>query len=99
MCIWYYINVKQTQVWSDNNVVQRRHRLHLGTFLTQMFVRGDTMSQAQQQTLDNTITEYRRRLHDIKRFMHNLNEHIAREANKEDDCRGRLWGGQFKSQE
>jgi hypothetical protein len=52
-----------------------------------------------EETLDNTITEYRRRLHDIKRFMHNLNEHIAREANKEDDCRGRLWGGQFKSQE
>jgi site-specific recombinase XerD len=78
------------QEWSDNKVVQRWHRSHLGTFLTQMFL---------EETLDNTITEYRRRLHDINRFMHNLNEHIAREANKEDDCRGRLWGGQFKSQE
>jgi REP element-mobilizing transposase RayT len=93
-----HVDVKQTQAWSDNNVVQRWHRLHLGTLLTQMFVRGDTISQGQQQTLDNTITEYRRRLHDISWFMRNLNEHIAREANKEDDCRGRFWEGRFKSQ-
>jgi REP element-mobilizing transposase RayT len=93
-----HVDVKQTQAWSDNNVVQRRHRLHLGTLLTQMFVRGDTISQGQQQTLDNTITEYRRRLYDISWFMRNLNEHIAREANKEDDCRGRFWEGRFKSQ-
>jgi REP element-mobilizing transposase RayT len=93
-----HVDVKQTQVWSDNHVVQRWHRLHRGTLLTQMFVRGDSISQGQQQTLDNTITEYRRRLHDISWFMRNLNEHIAREANKEDDCRGRFWEGRFKSQ-
>jgi REP element-mobilizing transposase RayT len=93
-----HVDVKQTQVWSDNNVAQRWHRLHRGTLLTQMFVRGDTINQGQQQTLDNTITEYRRRLHDISWFMRNLNEHIAREANKEDDCRGRFWEGRFKSQ-
>jgi hypothetical protein len=92
------MNVKQTQVWSDNNVVQRWHRLHRGTLLTKMFVRGDTISQAQQQTLDNTIIKYRRRLHDISWFMRNINEHMAREANKEDDCRGTLWEGRFKSQ-
>jgi REP element-mobilizing transposase RayT len=93
-----HVDVKQTQVWSDNNVAKRWHRLHRGTLLTQMFVRGDTINQGQQQTLDNTITEYRRRLHDISWFMRNLNEHIAREANKEDDCRGRFWEGRFKSQ-
>jgi len=93
-----HVDVKQTQIWSDNDVVERWQRLHKGTLLTQMFARGDTLSSGQQLTLDATIIEYRRRLHDISWLMRNLNEYIAREANKEDDCKGRFWEGRFKSQ-
>jgi REP element-mobilizing transposase RayT len=93
-----HVDVKQTQVWSDYDTVQRWHRLHKGTLLTQMFARGDTIGKGQRLTLDNTITEYRRRLHDISWLMRNLNEHIARRANKEDECTGRFWEGRFKSQ-
>ena len=60
-----HVDVKQTQVWSDYDVVQRRHRLHRGTLLTQMLARGDTIGEGQRLALDNTISEYRRRLHDI----------------------------------
>jgi REP element-mobilizing transposase RayT len=93
-----HVDVKQTQLWSDNGVVERWHRLHKGTLLTQMFARGDILSKGQQLTLDDTIIEYRRRLHDISWLMRNLNEYIAREANKEDECTGRFWEGRFKSQ-
>jgi REP element-mobilizing transposase RayT len=93
-----HVDVKQTQVWSDYDIVQRWHRLHKGTLLTQMFARGDTIGKGQRLTLDNTISEYRRRLHDISWLMRNLNEYIARRANKEDECTGRFWEGRFKSQ-
>jgi hypothetical protein len=84
--------------WTDNEIVRRWHLLHKGTLLTQMFARGDTLSQGQKLTLDDTIIEYRKRLHDISWLMRNLNEYIAREANKEDDCTGSFWEGRFKSQ-
>jgi hypothetical protein len=48
-----HVDVKQTQVWSDNDVVERRHHLHKGTLLIQMFVTIDTLSPGQHLTLDN----------------------------------------------
>jgi hypothetical protein len=56
-----------------------------------MFTTGDTLSEGQKLTLDDTIAEYRRRLYDIIWLMRNLNEYIAREANKEDGCTGRFY--------
>jgi hypothetical protein len=93
-----HVDVKQVMAWTDNEIVRRWHLLHKGTLLTQMFARGDTLSQGQKLTLDDTIIEYRKCLHDISWLMRNLNEYIAREANKEDDCTGRFWEGRFKSQ-
>ena len=93
-----HVDVKQLIAWTDNEIVRRWHLLHKGTLLTQMFARGDTLSQDQQLTLDDTIIEYRKRLHDISWLMRSLNEYIAREANKEDGCTGRFWEGRFKSQ-
>ena len=42
-------------------------------------------------SLEETVTIYRQRLYDISWLMRNLNEHIARVANKEDGCTGRFY--------
>jgi REP element-mobilizing transposase RayT len=93
-----HVDVKQLMAWTDNEIVRRWHLLHKGTLLTQMFASGAPLSQGQRLTLDNTIIEYLKRLHDISWLMRNLNEYIARQANKEDECTGRFWEGRFKSQ-
>jgi len=84
--------------WSMNDVITRWHQLHKGTLLTQKYLRGDELSAGEKFTLDETVEVYRQRLYDISWFMRNLNEYVAREANKEDECTGRFWEGRFKSQ-
>ena len=44
------------------------------------------------------VSQWRARLYDISWYMRNLNESIAREANKEDNSKGRYWEGRYYSQ-
>ncbi len=44
------------------------------------------------------ISQWGERLSEISWYMRCLNEYTAREANKEDGCKERLWVGPFKSQ-
>jgi REP element-mobilizing transposase RayT len=84
--------------WSTEEVVKRWHQMYQGTLLSQKYQRGDKLSKGECISLDETVTIYRQRLYDISWLMRNLNEYIAREANKEDGCTGRFWEGRFKSQ-
>jgi REP element-mobilizing transposase RayT len=84
--------------WDADEVLRRYHQLHKGTLLTQKYLKGETLSSGELITFDETVEQYRQRLYDISWFMRNLNEYIAREANKEDGCTGRFWEGRFKSQ-
>jgi hypothetical protein len=84
--------------WSMTEVIKRWHQMYQGTLLSQKYQRGDKLSKSECISLDETVTIYRQRLYDISWLMRNLNEYIAREANKEDKCTGRFWEGRFKSQ-
>ncbi|MEP4890097.1 MAG: transposase [Aliiglaciecola sp.] len=92
------VDKEQANKWSSKEVVFRWHKLHKGTLVSQRFMRGESLNESELFTLNETIKIYRQRLYDISWFMRNLNEYIAREANKEDDCTGRFWEGRFKSQ-
>jgi hypothetical protein len=77
--------------WSMKEAVRRWHQLYQGTLLSQKYQRENTLSKSEMISLEETLTIYRQRLYDISWLMRNLNEHMAREANKEDGCTGRLY--------
>jgi hypothetical protein len=77
--------------WSMKEVVKRWHQLYQGPLLSQKYQRGDKLSKGECISLDETVMIYRQRLYDISWLMRNLNEYIAREANKEDGCTGRFY--------
>ncbi|MCF2948009.1 transposase [Paraglaciecola aquimarina] len=92
------VDKELAESWSMKEVIFRWQQLYQGTLLSQKFHRGDKLSRDEWLSLEDTVEVYRQRLYDISWLMSNLNEHIAREANKEDDCTGRFWEGRFKSQ-
>jgi REP element-mobilizing transposase RayT len=93
-----HVDKTLADAWDTNEVLRRYHKLHKGTLLTQKYLEGDKLSPGERITFSETVEQYRQRLYDISWFMRNLNEYIAREANKEDGCTGRFWEGRFKSQ-
>jgi len=56
------------------------------------------LTKLEQVELDKSITQWRAQLSNLSRFMGNLNEHIARRANKEDGRTERFWQGRFNMQ-
>ena len=93
-----YVDKTEAENWSGREVIRRWHTLFSGTYISQKALRGDTLLEAEQYLLDETIEKWRLRLMDISWFMRVLNESIARAANAEDSCTGRFWEGRFKSQ-
>ncbi|WP_422137580.1 transposase [Endozoicomonas sp. ALC020] len=93
-----HINQSSARGWSRNEVLHRWTTLFAGPLLVQRHLAADKLGSAELTRVDEYVEEYRRRLTDISWFMRCLNEHLAREANKEDQCKGRFWEGRFKSQ-
>lgn len=93
-----HIDKTSAEIWSIDEVIEHWHQLFTGNLLSQRYQRGDVLGKAELKVLEESVTQWRKRLMDISWFMRVLNESIARQANTEDDCSGRFWEGRFKSQ-
>ncbi len=93
-----HVNSGQSQSWSNAEVMDRWLSIYKGPVLIQRFNRQDLLTEAELRVVDEIIQTWRERLSSISWFMRLLNEHIAREANREDGCTGKFWEGRFKSQ-
>jgi REP element-mobilizing transposase RayT len=98
----YHLVIKlapsQTAALSAQEVITRWTTLFKGPLLVQRQQRGGILSPVEQQTVNDIVEVWRQRLGDIAWFMKCLNEPIAREANKEDQCTGHFWESRYKSQ-
>ncbi|MGQ7845492.1 transposase [Granulosicoccus sp. 3-233] len=88
----------QAEKWSDTEIIQRWHQVFKGTELSQRFLAQEALSIEEQKILSHSIGRWRLALTDISWFMRCVKEPLARQANKEDGCKGRFWEGRFHSQ-
>jgi REP element-mobilizing transposase RayT len=93
-----HVDVEQVKNLSTGEVLERWHQLFKGTLLTQKYQRNEFLNKFQLAMVESTADIYKQRLMDISWFMRSLNEPVARQANKEDNCTGHFWEGRFKSQ-
>ncbi len=93
-----HVDEKSALEWDDEEVVARWKRLFRGVLLVDRYMAGQCGTDAEAEKALEVIGLWRERLSDISWYMRCFNEHIAREANKEDGCRGRFWEVRFKSQ-
>ncbi|WP_286268706.1 transposase [Thalassotalea hakodatensis] len=93
-----FVDEETANSWSMDEVLKRWHQLFKGTLLTQKYLRGEELLAPMIDIVRQTAEQYRKRLMDISWLMRLLNESIARQANREDNCKGRFWEGRFSSQ-
>ena len=92
------VNREEALSWSQDEVISRWYKLYAGHPLVDLYRQGRVDDKARLAKIAEITQTWRLRLFDISWFMRNLNETIARAANKEDNCTGRYWEGRYYSQ-
>lgn len=80
------VSPEQAEGWGDDEVLARWSSLYKGPLIIQRYLKGESLASAERRFLESTVAVYRKRLTELSWFMKCLNEPIAREANREDDC-------------
>lgn len=93
-----FIDEVSAKSWTLDEVIDRWCILFKGPHYIQKYRAGERLSKTEIESVETTAMLWRQRLMDLSWFIRCVNEHIARLANKEDNCTGRFWEGRFKSQ-
>jgi REP element-mobilizing transposase RayT len=93
-----HVDTESAKEWNEQEVIERWGRLFSLPVIVQRYLANEAITQAERDAVSELLRKWRIRLYDISWFMRCINEPIARQANKEDDCTGRYWEGRYKSQ-
>ncbi|MDP6535191.1 MAG: transposase [Gammaproteobacteria bacterium] len=93
-----HVDSEKALAFSDEEVIKRWTALFPRNAILIETLRKNLKTKTAKNQLNRQIKLWRERLMDISWFMRCLNESVARQANREDDCTGRFWEGRFKSQ-
>ncbi len=93
-----HINQEKALTLSTDEVIERWHKLFKGTYYSQLYAGGKTLNRSEKLILSRSVKIWRKRLFDVSWFMRCSNEPIARQANKEDGCKGKFFESRFLSQ-
>lgn len=92
-----YVDAAKAHGWTQREVVERWTQEFSCPRLIKRWLDGKCQGE-EQMAAESVIETWRSRLCDLSWYMRCLNEHLARRANAEDNCKGRFWEGRFKSQ-
>ena len=92
------IDIDKANSLTQKDIISRWCQITKGHTVATKYMNGDALIDGEVMLLDALLTEWHERLSSISWFMRCLNEEIAREANREDECKGAFWEGRFKSQ-
>ena len=84
-----HIDTERARQWDDVDIICRWSTLFSGSLAAKVAC-GEVSVEDEDRALSKSIRQWRQRLTDISWFMRCLNEPLARQANGEDDCSGRL---------
>jgi REP element-mobilizing transposase RayT len=83
---------------SDDQIIERWCALFKGPLLIQRYRDGEDLKAFEKSTVSDIINVWRSKLSSISWFMRCLNQPIAHQANREDQCTGKFWESRFTSQ-
>ena len=89
---------EQLRGLSDDDIMDRWCALFRGPLLVQNYRSGEDLKSFERAAISEIVTVWRSRLSSISWFMRCLNQPIAHQANREDQCTGKFWESRFTSQ-